>query len=86
MYMARKDTWYLERIIRLVAGTLALASALLTWLHSPYWLILTGFVGINLIIFALTGFCTMANILYYFGARSCCQDGVNREQSSGKKE
>ena len=85
MYMARKDTWYLERIIWLVAGALALASALLSWLHSPYWMILAGFVGINLIIFAVTGFCTMANILYYFGARSCCKDETASKQHAGKK-
>jgi hypothetical protein len=69
MYMAKTDTWYLERIIWLVAGTFSLGSALLAWLHSPWWLILTGLVGVNLIIFAATGFCLMANILYALGAR-----------------
>lgn len=73
MYIANTTNWYLERVIWLVAGTLSLTSALLAWFHSPYWLILTGFVGINLIVFALTGFCTMANILHYFGVKSCCQ-------------
>ena len=69
MYMARNDSWYLERIIWLIAGVFSLGSALLAWFHSPYWLILTGLVGINLIIFGLTGFCIMANILYALGAR-----------------
>ena len=73
MYIAETNTWYLERIIWLVAGSLALTGSLLAWLHSPYWLILTGFVGVNLIIFALTGFCTMANILHYLGVKSCCR-------------
>ena len=69
MYIAKTDSWYLERIIWLVAGIFSLSSAVLAWLHSPYWLILTGLVGINLIIFALTGFCLMANILYKLGAK-----------------
>lgn len=69
MYIAKTDSWYLERIIWLIAGIFTLGSALLAWLHSPYWLILTGLVGVNLIIFALSGFCLMANIIYKLGAR-----------------
>ncbi len=70
MYIAKTDTWYLERLIWLVAGIFTLSSALLAWLHSPYWLILTALVGTNLIVFAFTGFCLMANILHKLGARS----------------
>jgi len=73
MYSAKTDGWYLERIIWLIAGIFALASALLAAVHSPWWLLLTGFVGVNLIVFALTGFCLMANILYKLGARSRIQ-------------
>lgn len=70
MYMAPNDNWYLERIIWMVAGTFALGSAILAWLVSPWWLVLTALVGVNLLIFGLTGFCIMANILYKLGARS----------------
>ncbi len=70
MYIAKKDSWYLERVIWLVAGLFTLIGALLTWFHSPYWVILTALVGVNLLIFALTGFCLMANILYKLGFRS----------------
>lgn len=69
MYMADTRNWYLERLIWLIAGIFALSIAILAWLHSPYWLILTGLVGVNLIVFALTGFCIMANILYKMGAK-----------------
>ncbi|MFZ5996556.1 MAG: YgaP family membrane protein [Nitrospirota bacterium] len=69
LYIAKTDSWYLERIIWLIAGVFTLASAILAWVHSPYWLILTALVGINLLIFALTGFCLMANILYKLGAK-----------------
>ena len=69
MYIAKTDGWYLERIIWLIAGIFTLSSAVLAWVHSPYWLILTALVGINLIVLALTGFCLMANILYKLGAK-----------------
>lgn len=69
MYIAKTDSWYMERIIYLLAGIFTLAGTLLTLFHSIYWLILTGIVGLNLIVFALTGFCTMANILYKLGAK-----------------
>lgn len=70
MYIAKTDGWYLERVIWLIAGIMTSSSALLSWLHSPYWLILTGLVGINLLIFALTGFCVMANVLHKLGVKS----------------
>ncbi len=69
MYIAKTDIWYLERLTWLIGGIFTLASAVLAAVHSPYWLILTGLVGVNLIIFAFTGFCLMANILYKLGAK-----------------
>jgi len=68
MYIAKTDKWYMERIIWLIAGVFTLTATVLALLHSTYWLILTGIVGVNLIIFATTGFCLMANILYKLGA------------------
>ena len=69
MYFAKTDGWYVERVIFVVAGTLALGSAMLAWFHSPYWLILTCLVGINLIVLGFTGFCLMANILVRLGLK-----------------
>jgi hypothetical protein len=37
-------------------------------LHSPWWLAFTGFVGAAMVWFAATGFCIMANGLYWLGA------------------
>ena len=54
---------YRERIVRLVAGTFILVSLTLGLLHSPYWFIFTGFVGLNLFQSALTGWCLMDDIL-----------------------
>lgn len=69
MYIAKTDSWYLERLIWLIAGIFTLLSVFLTLIHSPYWLILAALVGINLIVFAFTGFCLMANLLYSLGAK-----------------
>ncbi|VBB07803.1 Hypothetical protein LUCI_3068 [Lucifera butyrica] len=78
MYKADTGKWYLERIIWLVAGVFILFSLLLAWLVSPYWLILTALVGVNLVVFALTGFCLMANFLYYLGIRPRCPEESKR--------
>lgn len=74
MYIAKKDTWYLERVIFLIAGVFVTFSLILAWFVSPYWIILTALVGLNLMIFSLTGFCIMANILVKFGLKSCCKE------------
>ncbi len=47
----------IENSIRLLAGTLVLISLALTLLVSPYWLLLAGFVGFNLIQSSFTHFC-----------------------------
>lgn len=52
-----------ERIVRLVAGTFILASLALGLLHSPYWFLFTGFVGLNLFQSALTRWCMLDDIL-----------------------
>ena len=43
-------------------------SVLLGHFVHPGWFIFTGFVGLMLTFFALTGFCPMSIILYAFGA------------------
>ena len=37
---------YVERWLRLIAGTFVLASLILGYYHSPYWFLFTGFVAI----------------------------------------
>jgi hypothetical protein len=72
MYIASNKTWYLERMIRLVAGIFVLGSVLLGLYVHPGFFYFTGFVGLMLTIFALTGFCPVSIILYAFGARERC--------------
>jgi hypothetical protein len=67
-YFMQTDRWYLERRIYLAVGiNLSVASGL-ALLHSPWWLLFTGFVGGAMVWFAATGFCIMANGLYWLGA------------------
>ena len=60
----------IDRAVFLFAGIVVLASALLTWLYSPYWLLLTGFVGLNLIQASFTGFCPAAMVFKRLGCRA----------------
>lgn len=53
--------------IRIMAGTMVLISALLTAAVSKWWLLLTAFVGINLIQSVFTGFCPAAKIMKKMG-------------------
>jgi hypothetical protein len=57
----------LDHKIRLIAGTLVLASLALGWWVSPYWFLFTAFVGLNLIQSALTKWCLMEDILRWTG-------------------
>ncbi len=68
-----------ETFVRVLAGSVVLLSAALTYLHNTWWLLLTCFVGINLIQSAFTGFCPPTIIgrkLGWFAAgESCCTSG-----------
>jgi hypothetical protein len=69
MYLLKTDTWYLERVVLLIAGILVLAGSILAWIHSIYWLILTILVGLNLLVFATTGFCLAGVVLHGMGVK-----------------
>jgi hypothetical protein len=57
----------LHHKIRLIAGTFVLASLALGWLVHPAWLLLTAFVGVNLIQSSFTRWCLMEDILVKTG-------------------
>lgn len=67
-YRIRTDKWYLERRIYLAVGINISIASVLSLVHSPWWLTFTGFVGAAMVWFAATGFCIMANGLYWTGA------------------
>jgi hypothetical protein len=67
-YFMQTDRWYLERRIYLAVGININIASVLTLVHSLWWLTFTGFVGAAMLWFAATGFCIMANGLYWLGA------------------
>ena len=67
-YFMQTDRWYLERRIYLVVGINISLASVLSLVHSPWWLAFTGFVGVAMVWFPATGFCIMANMLYWLGA------------------
>ena len=62
----------IDRLVMAFAGTFILLSVSLAVLHSLNWLWFTGFVGLNLLQAAFTGFCPLALILKRFGVKSGC--------------
>jgi hypothetical protein len=57
----------IDPFIRLLAGSMILVSVALVCFVSPWWLLLTGFVGLNLTQSAFTGFCPPSFVLHKLG-------------------
>ncbi len=57
----------IDRMVMAFAGSMILISLLLGHFVHPGWLLLTGFVGLNLLQAAFTGFCPLAIALKRFG-------------------
>ena len=68
LYFMQTDRWYLERRIYLAVGINLSIASVLVLVHSSWWLLFPAFVGLAMLVFAGTGFCIMANSLYWFGA------------------
>lgn len=67
----RPSSWPLERVLFAMAGTVTLLSALLAATVSPWFLLLTAFVGINQWLYVTVGACGASLILKrFFGLRS----------------
>ncbi len=65
--------WPLERILFLMAGTMTGLSAVLSALVSPWFLLLTGFVAFNQLLFVSVGNCPASLILrHVFGVKAAC--------------
>ena len=67
-YFMQTDAWYLERRIYLAVGINLTIASTLSIVVSPWWLAFDAFVGVAMVWFAVTGFCIMANGLYWLGA------------------
>ncbi len=62
----------IDRAVMALAGLMILASLALSQLFSPYWLLLTAFVGLNMLQSAFTGFCPAAIIFKRLGLKVGC--------------
>ena len=63
--------WPLERVLFALAGTMTLLSALLAAVVSPWFLLLTAFVGVNQWLYVSFGACPASIVLSrLFGLRS----------------
>ena len=84
-YFMQTDKWYLERRIYLAVGININIASVLSLVHSPWWLTFTGFVGVAMVWFAATGYCIMANGLYWLGAepRLGAERSVMRQAPAG---
>lgn len=58
-----------DRMVMAFAGAMVLLSLTLAYFFSSSWLVLAGFVGINLFQAAFTGFCPLAMMLKRFGVK-----------------
>ena len=85
VYHMRLDRWYLERRIYLAVGFNVTLASVLALVHSQWWLLFTGFVGVAAIFFSMSGFCVMANLFYRLGAEprlGAVAPGVARPSSA----
>ena len=65
--MKTQNSRKIEGAIRILAGTLILISLALAHWVSSWWLLLTAFVGLNLVQSAFTGFCPAETIFRRLG-------------------
>ena len=59
----------IDKLVFRIAGSFILISLFLSWVHSPYWLLFTAFVGANMVQSSFTGFCPMAKLLKKVGIK-----------------
>ncbi len=57
----------IDNVIRVLAGSMVLLSVALVYFVSPWWLLFSCFIGVNLIQSAFTGFCPPSILLRKLG-------------------
>jgi ABC-type transport system involved in cytochrome bd biosynthesis fused ATPase/permease subunit len=66
------NRWPLERVLFALAGTVTLTSALLAATVSPWFLLLTAFVGVNQWLYVTVGACPASLVVHrLFGITGC---------------
>jgi hypothetical protein len=60
-----------DKVIRRIAGIFVMTSVALAVWVSPWWLLFTAFVGLNLFQSSLTNLCPLERVLGRFGLAGC---------------
>lgn len=60
----------IDRAVLRIAGTANLIGLIFAYLLSPYWLLLSAFVGLNMLQASFTGFCPAAILLKKLGLKA----------------
>lgn len=61
-----------DRAVMAFAGLMILLSVVLAYAVSPWWLLFTAFIGLNMLQAAFTGFCPAAMIFRKLGVKAGC--------------
>jgi hypothetical protein len=69
---------YIDRLLRLIAGSFTLCSLALAHYHDPRWLWFTAFIGLNLLQSGFTNWCPMMAILDKFGVPKLPPQGCGK--------
>lgn len=80
--MPKPQGWTIERVISLMAGALVVVTLILGCERSKHWRFLTGFVGVNLIMDALVGWCPSSVVLHHLGVPTAAERAIERDQAS----
>jgi hypothetical protein len=59
-----------DRAVMAFAGVMILLSVVLAYAVSPWWLLFTAFIGLNMLQAAFTGFCPAAMIFRMVGVKA----------------
>ncbi|MBF4998218.1 DUF2892 domain-containing protein [Nocardia sp. BSTN01] len=76
--LPRHQGWSIARVVPLLAGTLVLISVVAAAAWSGWWLVLTGFVGANLLLYGVAGWCPATLLLRRLGLPATAGCAVSR--------
>ncbi len=73
--LPKPQGWPIERITSMVAGVMVIVSLTLGQLHDGRWRLLTAWIGLNLVLNAVVGWCPMSAVLHKFGVPLASERG-----------
>jgi len=80
--MPEPQGWTIERVVNPMAGGVVIATLVLGCERSKRWRLLSGFVGANLVMDAVVGWCPSSVVLHRLGVPTAAERAVERVQAS----